>query len=261
MKIFVVNLKKHTERLDRILEQFERFNITNFEIVEAVDGKELTQSQLDICYDPEAAVQLLRKLTSGEIGCALSHVEVCRRIIKENRRCLVIEDDVIILDSFKNFVDLEIEDPCDVVFFGVCTSNIESDNCGKTYPYKNVRYSTNANGLTTRCYLENSYAGFGGIDFYDIDKQSSNVDFLIGTSAYAPSVSTCHAIINFNYPAKVPADHVWAVLDQSFKVPKNNIIEPDPSIKSIIQSERTLIDFGQYSNLFRERESHKWFNK
>jgi glycosyl transferase family 25 len=263
MKIFVVNLKKHTERLDRMLCQFEKFNITNFEIVEAVNGKELSHDQLRTCYDPKTAKRIVRELTPGEIGCALSHVEVCRRIIKENKRCLVLEDDVILSDTFKNFVDLEIEDPCDVMFFGAGGSNYEHENLPKSYPYKNIRFSTNVYGRTARCYLDESYSIHGGVKFYDIDKQSNTVDFLSGTYAYAPSIAACHKIIKINYPVKAPADYVWNYLefDLSFKIAKQNIIDVDSSIKSEICSERKEIDISKYSKLFLNRINQPMFNK
>ena len=92
MKIYLINLKRDVNRLDRILQQFKQFNITNFEIVEAVDGKSLTQEQLDTDYDDESAKKLVRRLCLSEIGCALSHIDVYRRIIKENKRCLIMED-------------------------------------------------------------------------------------------------------------------------------------------------------------------------
>lgn len=262
MKIFLINLKKDTERLNRILQQFEKFNITNFEIVEAVYGKKLNQLQLNSCYDSKVASRIVRELSLSEIGCALSHIEVYHRIIKENKRCLVIEDDIILSDEFTNFIDIEIEDSCDVVFFGLDTSNCEHENLPKTYPYKNIRYSKNVYGYTNRCYLKESYSTFGGINFYDIDEQSVKFNLFIGTHAYAPSVEACYKIININYPIKMMADYVWNFCDLSFKIPKQNIVNLDRTLESTISFDRNFINQNyQYSKAFIKKITGEWYNK
>ena len=262
MKIYLINLKKDVNRLDRILQQFKKFNITNFEIVEAVDGKSLTQEQLDTDYDDESAKKLVRTLCLPEIGCALSHIDVYRRIIKENKRCLILEDDVVISKKFLSFVNIEIEDPCDVLFFGVTTDNYEHTNLPKTYKYKNIRYAKNVNGLWNRCYLEESYTTHGNVDFYDIDKKSTRIDFLCQTFAYSPSVEACNKFIKYNYPVKFVADHVWNFNDFSIKIPKDNIIQDDPTIESNILNDRKLLwNNWSWSDSYLSRINREYFNK
>ena len=263
MKIYLINLKRDVNRLDRILQQFKQFNITNFEIVEAVDGKSLTQEQLDTDYDDESAKKLVRRLCLSEIGCALSHIDVYRRIIKENKRCLIMEDDVVISKKFLSFVNIEIEDPCDVLFFGVTSNNYEHNNLPKTYKYKNIRYARNSeNGLWTRCYLEESYTTHGNIDFYDIDKKSTRIDFLYQTFAYSPSVEACDKFIKHNYPVKLVADMVWNYNDFSIKIPKDNIIDVDPTIESNILKDRILLwNEWSWSDSYLRRINSEYFNK
>jgi GR25 family glycosyltransferase involved in LPS biosynthesis len=260
MKIFVVNLKTRPDRLENILQQFQKFNITNFEIVEAVGGRSLTTEQLSAMYDKEDAERLTQPLSLSEIGCSLSHINVYNKIIKENKRCLIIEDDVMLSELFKNFVDVEIEDPCDVLFFGVNTSNCEHENLPKTYQYKDIRYSINGNGHKTRCYLENSFTTHGGINFYNIDKQSKTVDFLSGTFAYAPSVDACKKIIKFNYPVRILADFVWNEVDLTLKVSKEILIDVDFDIPSDIQNERLKIECP-FSDRMIKRMNHPMYNK
>jgi len=260
MKIFVINLKTRPDRLQNILQQFEKFNITNFEIVEAVDGRCLTTEQLSTVYDKKSAERLTKPLSLLEIGCALSHLKIYNKIIEENKRCLIIEDDVILSDLFKNFVDIEIKDPCDVMFFGVNSSNCEHENLPKTYQYKDIRYSINTNRHKTRCYLEKSFATHGGINFYDIDKQSKIVDFLSGTFAYAPSIDACKKIIKVNFPVKITADHVWNEIDLTLKVSKEILIDINHAILSDIQSER-LFEYEKFSERFIRRLNNKLYNK
>jgi len=262
MKIFLINLKKDTERLDLILHQFKKFNITNFEIVEAVYGKELNDLELNSCYNRKSASRIIRELSLSEIGCAFSHIKVYHRIIKENKRCLIIEDDVILSDEFVNFIDIEIEDSCDIVFFGLDTSNCEHENLPKTYLYKNIRYSKNLYGHTNRCYLKNSYSTFGDMNFYDIDEQTIKFNLLIGTHAYAPSVEACYKIININYPVKMMADYVWNFCDLSFKISKQNIVNVNRSLESTISADRNFINENcQYGKHFVKKITSEWYNK
>jgi len=51
MKIFVINLKKDKEKLNNILLQFKKYNITDYEIIEAVQGSQLTDEELLEKYD------------------------------------------------------------------------------------------------------------------------------------------------------------------------------------------------------------------
>jgi len=261
MKIFVINLKSDVKRLQRILTQFKKFNIVDFEIVEAINGRQLSESQINQHYDKNAASFIIRELGPTEIACALSHIEVCNRIIKYNKRCLVIEDDVLLTKEFKNFVNIEIDDSSDIIFFGLYTSNCEYKK-PKLYQYKNIRYSINHAGNITRCYLEKSYTTLGGINFYDIDEHSVKHDIFHGTHAYAPSVNACHKIIKSNYPVKMMADYVWVSSNLSFKISKHNIIEVDHSLQSNITSDRDkAIARSTYSELYMNRVNNIYHNK
>lgn len=73
----------------------------NYTLVEAVDGRQLSQKQLD-----EASIRFLpgytdpyhnRPMTHGEIGCFLSHYSIWRRMLdadEDLERVIVFEDDV-----------------------------------------------------------------------------------------------------------------------------------------------------------------------
>jgi GR25 family glycosyltransferase involved in LPS biosynthesis len=260
MKIFVINLKRDTDRLNKILQQFKYFNITNFEIFEGVDGKNLTYDNLKN-YDSKTSKRIIRELSLSEIGCALSHIEVYRRIINENKRCLIIEDDVVLSDEFKNFIDIEIEDECDILFFGAQTTNVENENLPKTYDFKDIRYSKKRNGCVTRCYLNETYTTHSNINFYDIDDKTTSIDFLYGTYAYSPSIYACHKLIKLNYPVKMAADFPWNIHKFSLKIPKKNIIDVNYNIESNIFSDiQKMTDLG-LSNILKRRILNKMYNK
>ena len=47
-KIYIVNLKKDKNRRENIIREVEKQNLTNYEIIDAVDGNKLNQNELDV---------------------------------------------------------------------------------------------------------------------------------------------------------------------------------------------------------------------
>lgn len=91
MKIFVINLARSTERRKCIEQQLSLLNL-EYEIVEAVDGSQL--SYTDIMKETRP---LNYALSCGEVGCALSHINIYKKIVSEGiPMALVLEDDALI---------------------------------------------------------------------------------------------------------------------------------------------------------------------
>lgn len=91
MRIFVINLARSTERRACIEIQLSHLNL-EYEIIEAVDGSQL--SYTDIMKETRP---LNYALSCGEIGCALSHINIYRRIVSECiPMALILEDDALI---------------------------------------------------------------------------------------------------------------------------------------------------------------------
>ncbi len=92
MKTFIVNLEKDTIKREKMLEQTKKFSL-NAETIPAVYGKNLSKEDLkNLVYDyPNCSLSL------GEIGCALSHVNIYNKMIKEDIPiAFILEDDVIV---------------------------------------------------------------------------------------------------------------------------------------------------------------------
>ena len=101
MKIYVVNLKKDINKRQKIISMFQKLNITNYEIFDAVNGNELKHFQINKnWYDPWSHLHL----TKGEVGCALSHYQLWQKIKNEKKMAMILEDDFII-DNEKLFVE------------------------------------------------------------------------------------------------------------------------------------------------------------
>ena len=109
-------IKTYFINLDRDKDRWERVKHMGFERFEAINGKDLNKDNL-ISSD---IVSKKNKLRPGQLGCALSHIEVLKKIHKQPEPYgLILEDDVIIPD---NFVDTSIDIPetFDIIFLGGC---------------------------------------------------------------------------------------------------------------------------------------------
>ena len=92
MRIFVINLKRSIDRKKKFQKNWH-FISKRIEFFEAVDGNDLSENELSkiALHYPSL------KLTKGEIGCALSHLAIYKKIVKEDiPMALILEDDAIL---------------------------------------------------------------------------------------------------------------------------------------------------------------------
>lgn len=106
MKVYVINLARRPERMRYMQEQLAKAGVA-YERVDAVDGARLSRSECKSLarhfrwwcargYMPRA----------GEIGCAMSHRSVWRKMKDaEDRAFCVLEDDVSVSERFAEMLD------------------------------------------------------------------------------------------------------------------------------------------------------------
>lgn len=101
-KLYFIVLQKDKERVEHIKNLIKKFNIQNYEIISAVDGSKLNMGELikNNYINPEK----INKLKKGEIGCAMSHIRLWERFLKNTNEniFLVFEDDVYLDKNFKD---------------------------------------------------------------------------------------------------------------------------------------------------------------
>lgn len=101
MKVFLINLDKNPDRLAAADAQLKRLGV-EYERFPAVYGKALSEEE------KRRAVNRFRwwcavgrTIRDGEIGCALSHYAIYRRMVEERiPMACVLEDDVLLEDAF-----------------------------------------------------------------------------------------------------------------------------------------------------------------
>lgn len=96
MKTFLINLKRNADRLAAVSKRLAERGIA-FERFPAVDGRALTPEERRRTYSPvRAALVRGYGFYAGEIGCALSHLAICRKMVAEGLDlACVLEDDAI----------------------------------------------------------------------------------------------------------------------------------------------------------------------
>src|SRR5262249_52107032 len=78
--IWVVSLERAPQRREHVRRVFTDAGLS-YEIVDAVDGTSLTPDDRRNYSHVRAVYELGRGLTAGELGCALSHLGLLRRLV------------------------------------------------------------------------------------------------------------------------------------------------------------------------------------
>lgn len=101
MKIFIINLIEDIAKKHDMLSQLQQLDIKNYDFIQAVNGKALTVKEVhEKVYDYPKC-----QLTSGEIGCALSHYQIYKKMVDENiSHAIVLEDDILLPKGFNKLI-------------------------------------------------------------------------------------------------------------------------------------------------------------
>ena len=95
--IFIISLK-HSGRREFISDRLSSLGL-RFQFIDAVYGKDLTDedlSKVDFEFYPQRFGSK-KPLTKGELGCALSHIGIYEKMVKENiPEAIILEDDAIV---------------------------------------------------------------------------------------------------------------------------------------------------------------------
>jgi len=266
MKIYIISLKTEIENRIKIKTIFEKLNITNYEIIDAIDGSMLEQYNIyEKWRDPWSHLHLTR----GEVGCALSHNLVWEKIEDSTEEsAIVLEDDFIIANEVEfcklasyegkvnfHFMYLGRKKMNDAVEYNVDKSKIEylnlSDNINivkSEFSYWAIGYILSKKGAK---YLKNEA------------KIESKVyeDKIFPVDEYIPWMFGKKAIYGLN--EIIPFDtQCWAI-EPSIVKPKNNAFSESGTYFSnpvpVYTNDVTLLTVGTEENdcVKRYRQSCK----
>ncbi|WP_342631804.1 glycosyltransferase family 25 protein [Marinobacter alkaliphilus] len=103
-EICVINLDRSKDRWNHISKQFEKADL-EITRISGVDGK-LANHPLFEKYCDELSIRWKgRSLSAGQLGCFASHYLTWERCVNSKSPIIVIEDDAVISDKLKVFID------------------------------------------------------------------------------------------------------------------------------------------------------------
>ena len=90
MKVFIINLEKSVGRRRKVAERLDKLGVS-YEFVPGVYGQDVDRSDWP---DNE-------KLSTGEVGCAVAHIQIYKRMVDESiDSALILEDDIKFAPGF-----------------------------------------------------------------------------------------------------------------------------------------------------------------
>lgn len=272
--IIIINLKRRKDKLDRILSRIDTLGLNkvfNVVVFDAVDGRDINQEWLDkegVVIQPNYFDPFRhRGITTGEIGCALSHYKSWEMIYnnKDIKSALIVEDDAVFPDEFLDDLKFiqENVDPMDWELFYLSRKKIrdekEQEYCEgivrPTFSYWCLAYIVNKSGarkLIQTNYLKNLIPSDEYIPFM-IGKGNSTLNRVwkdYGDYSKLLSLSTIRRIIN---PENIAFDN--SETEKSRVYFKNNFYD-DGVDKFIVITVAT----EDNDNLKRFKKSCEYYN-
>ncbi len=103
--VFVLSLEDAIERRKRLVDDLRKNDIAH-ELCWAVDGRSGLPTDTEARVDRAQALHTMgRPMSDAEFGCALSHQDIYREIIKRGiDHAVILEDDAIIAPGFVDLV-------------------------------------------------------------------------------------------------------------------------------------------------------------
>lgn len=214
-KIFIINLARRTDRKESMINMLNKFNLTNYEFVEAVDGNDQ-----DILQEfNELKKNKTNIVSSGHYGCLMSHIKTIEEAKKRNlKNIMILEDDIILDENFNKIINSTMVPKYDMIYLGGIIPEI------KFFPL----------GWGKRNEIMGTYGYILKDSIYEIILEKLYKKIYCIDIAYIEYIQS-------NYPVYILDDIVKTNLDSSDTSNKNNIL-----VKLL---DRTLIKLTKLTKL------------
>lgn len=198
-EVIVISLKRTEERRKACVGRLQEIGIDPI-IFDAIDGNEIDLSVIEntnkefghqvIKLPYGRKVNIDHKFSVGEYGCALSHLQVYEKIIKDNLDfALILEDDVILNKNIFKIIDFL-----------------------KTWKQEwDVFQLSNNSGLRPKNNLvvslsETEQIYRAGFKYRILNSWFNRRRFFIGAYAYFITKEACSSLLKIGYPVKFNSD-------------------------------------------------------
>lgn len=184
--IFIISLK-HSKRREFISERLTSLGLS-FQFIDAVYGKDLSEEELSK-IDFDFFIQKFKskkKLTLGEIGCAMSHVNAYEKILANNLTdgAIILEDDAVVSPDFVEIATealRKLPKKADILFFDHGKAKVSPFYRSLPEHYRLSRYLVPS---------KNSRRG------------------IYKTTAYFITKLGCEKLLKNAYPIRMPSDYL-----------------------------------------------------
>ena len=206
--VFVLTVPSAIQRQEETADLLRRWQVP-FEFLYGADLRECSVESLiaDRIYDPVKKQETSQSLlTSGEIGCALTHRRAAERLLECGyRSALILEDDVCVVEGNAGTLDRAIEDlPSQwrILYFGYNKNNIVVPLSVqlKLWSWYPIRYWTGSQ--------KHDPDAIRRIFRRPFNRSWYRAGCFNGAHAYAISRSTAESIVAFQMPVCLEADVV-----------------------------------------------------
>lgn len=208
-EIYVISLADCLERREHIGSTLTRKGV-KFTFINAVDGrsKAFGDTEWNRLFSlSNRFMPTSRELKSAEVGCALSHNSIYKKMIQDNvSTALILEDDVdmtlpkVISDISDDILKVE----WDLLYFGVKNNRAVESN---SFKLKRLLYYP----IIRRFFRHKRSAMFNAKEIARIHPRQLNKSLMYagchhGTHAYAVTNAGAKKVLDFNYPVRLPSD-------------------------------------------------------
>lgn len=182
LPIFVISMSGSLERRESITKQLNFMGL-DFSFFDAINGYELPEELKPSVDNGQAQSIWGKQLTAGEIGCALSHISLYKKIVSEKiPRCIILEDDAKLHINFKKIIEeIILKNTTDLVFL----------HHGKAKYWPLYRKLSNEYRL---------------VYYRKPSKNSKRAIF--STAAYIITNNGANTLIHHGLPVRMPADYL-----------------------------------------------------
>jgi GR25 family glycosyltransferase involved in LPS biosynthesis len=185
--IYYINLERSLNRREYMEEQFNKFNITNYKRIEAIDGEKIKNIDSDTVDNNIKFINNYKNLKKNEVGCVLSHIKAIKNAYENNlEEVLILEDDCSL--NLINFWDEDLKSLIKTVPYDWEIIQLYTINCIEDFNIKNkfILYDNKKGCWSSAAYLINRKGMKNILDYVNIDRNTIVLGNKIKDKLYPP---------------------------------------------------------------------------
>jgi len=197
--IYIINLKKSADRLENVKKVMNKYNL-KYNRFDAIYGKDLSQEEVN-----KNTNILCRTLlcNNGIIGCAMSHIELWKKLLKDEstNMYIIMEDDIQDIDikQLNYLINFINKNNFDFDFISLNCISMLCKNLNKGIKVNDNLYLTNKiYPFGMGAYIINKSGAKKLVDMINKYKITYHIDFSVSFKKYLSNNNFKHYNTNYN---------------------------------------------------------------